>query len=365
MKKILLLSFIIFLQSYYAIAQCDICKQATVEMYNTLKIKNDKEYIETLFSVYESSHESYEATKKKEGFKLILPEYGTAEYKSNKAKFKTLHNKTVNQTDYSFTQNEYLEIFNQTISDEVRMAQLSTLSKCMAYCNGRPYLSIISYSETDAVIMLHLPLHNHNARKKTKVSKIVLSDGLTISEDSNIQGGVIPYGESRTIKLTRTINKPQSISLDLRKENFVFILVPEFSKPKVEPKFEWVWKSTDTNGNIFQYKSQILEIDPIEMSKLGAKTKGLWGGRKKVWYWVPGSINGLVDLNLSADKHRVQDVHFELLNGGIASENHHVVVNNNAFSLQYNLHSSVAEKVKLYYYIHYKTLVLECVENCN
>lgn len=362
MRKVLLL-LIIASCSLLSYAQCDICGQVLTPVYNTFSVKNDKEYIKTLFNIYESSETQYNQQRSKQGLSLILPEYGSAKYNSNKEKIKNIHNTVSQTTDFKLSVNEHIEIFNQTVSDEVRIAQLSNFSKCIAECNGRPYLNLVSYSENEAVLILHLPLNSHNSGKKSKVNNISLSNNLKWKEETLSKGDKIRYGESYTITLIRDSNEVQSVSIDLSKENFIFAQIPKFKK---EPVKEWIWKNTSDNGDVLKVISDVVVINPVKKTKLGTKKKGPFGtgGRKKVTYYAPGSNGGSIALNLPSQNHRFESVFLTLISGGVSKESHKVVVKDNKLYLDYQVNANVASKVEIKYIVHYQKLVETCVKNC-
>ncbi len=350
--------------SFQSIAQCDLCGQVLAPVYNTFSVKSDKEYVETLFSIYELTESQYNQKRNKQGLNLILPEYGSAKYNSNKETIKNIHSQIKQTTDFKLSINEHITIFNQTVSDEVRIAQLSNFSKCIADCNGRPYMNLVSFSENEAVLILHLPLNSHNSGKKSKVNNISLSSNLKLKEGTLSKGDKIRYGESYTISVTRDSNKVQSISVDLSKENFIFAEIPKFKK---DPVKQWIWKNTDDKGNILKITPAKLVINPVQKTKLGAKKKGLigTGGRKKVTYWETGSISGSIPLDLPSQNHRVENVIFTLKSGGVSKENHKVVIKNNKLYLDYLVNANVAAKVEITYIIHYQKLTETCIQNCD
>lgn len=360
MKSYLMFLFLFFLYSDYILAQCDICKEAMIPAYNNFMVKNDKEYIETLHSIYELDQIQYENRRKKDGLSAILPTYGSADYKSNKEKVKQINTRVRNSVDFNLKENEHLEIFSQTVSDEVRISQLSAFSKCIAQCNGKPYLTIAEYSLNDAVVILHLPINAHNARKKAKVKGIVLSDGLTIKDDSFF-GKSIPYGESRALVLDRTLDQVQSVYVNLRKENFVFTAIPKFKKG---PDFKLMWMDTNSDGKLLEMESKEFILSPIKKTKLSAKKHPITRARKKITYYDPGILKGEIDLKLAADRYRISKVNLNILNGKGASQNHKVIVKNNKLYLDYDIRAAVSENVKVKYYMQYQELRSVCVENC-
>lgn len=353
MKKVLF--FIITIGcSLQSIAQCDFCAQALTPIYNTLSEKNDKEYVETLFSFYELDETQYNKKRSSQDLILILPEYGSAKYNSNKKEIKNIHSKIKTVTDFKLTTNEHLEIFNQTLSDEVRIAQLNSFNKCIAECRGNTYLELVSYSKNEATLILHLPLNLLNSGKKARINNISLTNGLKLKEAEGLSiGDKVRYGESYTLALIRESNKVQSISIDLSKvEDVLFVEIPQ------SPEKKWVWKSTNDNGEVLKITSNKLIIEPEMRTKLGAKKKGPFGtgGRKKVTYWIPGSISGNIGLNLPSQNHRImdKDIVYSVKSGGVSKETHKVVIKDDKLFLDYKIDANVADKVEIIYIIPYQ-----------
>ena len=361
MIKLYLITLIVLLSFDHSFAQCGQCKEATTPYYNILKVNNDKEYVEKFYHFYEMTKQEYEQNRSSSGLSAFLPEYGSAEYKSNKEEIKNIYNRTVSTTNFSLTQKEHTTIFSQTISDEVRIKQLSVLSRCFADCNGKPYLEVKRFTDKEAVILLNLPITTHNKNKKTKIKNIVLSDGLSLADSSFSKNDVLRYGESGTIYLKRNIDQVQSVSIDLKNEGELFVEIPKFIQPEVIAP---VWKSTDENGKILQFISNEIIISPIPMTKLGTKKKGMFGGRKKVHYLDPGSQVGLINLNLPTTTHKIENIHFDTIKGSVASNSSRIVVVGDNLHLEYNLNAGIADEVRVKYFLHYQQLRNECVRNC-
>ena len=197
MKKTLLTTIILLLSLNVSFAQCDVCKEVLKPNYDVFSSVTDKEYLVSLNTLYESSESQYNEKKNSEGYNVIIPDYGSLDYKKNKSKINRFYNTYKEQIDLELTDKEQIEILSLTIDKDVRIKMLSEFTKCIALCNNGPSSESDFINENTVIITIFLPISIHTSGKKTKIKNIITSDGLKLRENNEVNtGDKLRYGES-------------------------------------------------------------------------------------------------------------------------------------------------------------------------
>src|SRR5680860_880973 len=98
MKKanIISLSIIILFSPLISKSQ-DRCKEVFKTVYQVLKVNSEKDYLETLYQIYQSTSQREVDTKTANSGNIIVPKYGSADWDNNKSKV----TRTYNSTDWT------------------------------------------------------------------------------------------------------------------------------------------------------------------------------------------------------------------------------------------------------------------------
>lgn len=191
------------------------CDGAFSVVYQKLSLKTDKEYLEKLNYLYESTSQSELQSRRSSSLGINVPDYGTLDWSSKKAKFKSVYNKYKNQIDYSLTYNEHIELFETyTRSEDVEKA-LDAWTKCNWITNKVPYLELQDQSDSTVMVFFQMmPNLFRNASDKVRVKDISFSENLELIK-GDIKGRKIRYDSRNVLVFKRKNTKRASVVVDL------------------------------------------------------------------------------------------------------------------------------------------------------
>lgn len=349
--RITILITCLFLFSASIFSNCLICKQALQQNYDVFSAKNDSEYIVSLHRIYNLSKNEYSSKRSSEGLDVFLPEYGSLEYNNNKSKVNSIYEKYYEKTDFDLTYKEHKELLSLTISETVRLKSLSEFTKCMALCNKLPNLTIDFFNKKDVIITISLPLTRHNSGESTKIKNIITSSGLQFSNNNTYKpSSSLTYGESYSLFFTRSFDEKQFISIDLEKEERLYLNIPAI---KNDPIYEWKFVSIDKDGKPLKLKSETIEVDPFKVEIRGIKI-------------ITNSIikKGIIDLNMTKDLFDVGDISYDIIEGSLKVNEKNIILESGRYYLKYSVTNTSNIKTKFIFYVYYSELKKVCVKNC-
>ena len=191
------------------------CDGAFSVVYQRLSLKTDKEYLEKLNYLYESTSHSELQSRRSSSLGINVPDYGTLDWSSKKAKFKSVYNKYKNQVDYSVTYNEHIELFETyTRSEDVENA-LNAWTKCNWITNKVPYLELQDQSDSTVMVFFQMmPNLFRDASDKVRVKDISFSENLKLIK-GDIKGRKIRYDSRNVLTFKRKNLKKASVIVDL------------------------------------------------------------------------------------------------------------------------------------------------------
>ncbi|WP_194775551.1 hypothetical protein [Pararhodonellum marinum] len=361
MKK-LVLSIGILFYSYFSFAESE-CEKSLNFVFNSYNVSSDIQYIQTLYELFELDESSYENKRENTSLKIFLPEYGSADYRKKKAEIKEYNKKSQSITNFSLSYSDHYRLIESSVSDAVRIKHLETFAQCHQINNNTPYFRLLNNSKDESSLILKLPIDSYRQGKKTKIRSIQLSNGLQVKDNRTLYvGQKLEYGEDHSFILARSKDDLQFISINLKKERAIHQTIPKFCVPICELK----WMSTDANGVILQLKTHEIHVPPGEDSKYEGKQKFPFRGRSKKYFAIPGTSEGLINLDIPNENHQIKQITYQMISsGGLNSETNHIRVIDNQYYLYYKVNSSVAAPITLRYSVLYDQARIVCDKICD
>lgn len=206
----------------------DPCAGALSVVYQKISVRTDKEYLEKLQYLYESTSQQELNNRRGSSLGITVPDYGTLNWGSNKAKVQKLYNKYRTQVNYSLAYTELMEL-NETYSrsEDVQHA-LNAWNTCIKDTYKVPYLSYVSNDDSSVVASFEMnPNQFRGPDDKVKVTDIVYSDNLRLLSSNFKKGGKIKYSGTYNLMFKRTSNAKAFVRVDLEEGKIVPVEIPK------------------------------------------------------------------------------------------------------------------------------------------
>lgn len=226
------------------------CDGVLSVVYQRLSLRTDKEYLEKLNYLYESTSQEDLNNRRSSSLGITVPDYGTLTWGSNKSKVKKIYNKYKTQINYSLSYNEIIEL-NETYSrsEDVEKA-INAWTSCVRESYKIPYLRYTEALDSTLKIEFDMePNQFRGPRDKVRVTDIVFSDNLTLLSSNFKKNDKIRYSGTYNLKFKRKNTGKAFVQVDLEEGKIIPLEIPS---NKLEP--EWV---TETVKESYQYKVDI------------------------------------------------------------------------------------------------------------
>ncbi len=210
------------------------CDAAFSVVYQKLSLKTDKDYLEKLNYLYESSSQEDLQNRRSSSAGFSVPDFGAFNWGSNKSKVKSIFKKYKTKIDYSLSYNEKIELNETYTRSEDVENSLNAWTECIKITNDIPYLELLGQSDSTVTVFFELktnPFRNNG--DKVKVRDISFSENLVLIND-RIEGKKIEYGERYTLTFKRKDPYKAFVIVDLDEGyNIIPINIPAIEKDPV------------------------------------------------------------------------------------------------------------------------------------
>jgi hypothetical protein len=191
------------------------CDGAFSVVYQKLSLKTDKEYIEKLKYLYESTSQSELQSRRSSSLGINVPDYGTLDWDSKKDKFRSVYKKYKNEVDFSLTYNEHIELIETYSRSEDVENALDAWIDCIKITNNIPYLQLEEQSDSSVIVFFQMmPNPYRGPNDKVKVKDITFSENLILIK-GDIKGTKIKYNDRKTLTFKRKNLDKASVIIDL------------------------------------------------------------------------------------------------------------------------------------------------------
>ncbi|WP_430402793.1 hypothetical protein [Fluviicola sp.] len=207
------------------------CDGVLAVVYQKLSLKTDKEYLEKLNYLYESTSQQDLNSRKGSSLGISVPDYGSLSWGSNKSKVRKLYEKYKTQVNYSLSYNEVIEL-NETYSrsEDVEKA-VDAWTACVRDTYKIPYLRYTESSDSTLMVEFEMqPNQYRGPRDKVRVTDIVFSDNLTFVKANFSKNGKIRYSGTYTLKFKRKNSGKAFVKVDLEEGKIIPVEIPS-NKP--------------------------------------------------------------------------------------------------------------------------------------
>jgi hypothetical protein len=151
-----------------------------------------------------------------------VPDYGTLDWGSNKAKVQRLYSKYKTQINYSLDYKEVLEL-NETYSKSEDVANaLNAWNNCIRDTYKVPYLSYMTNEDSSILVSFEMqPNQFRGPNDKVKVTDIAFSSNLELLSGNFKKGGKIKYSGTYNLQFKRKDKKSGFVRVDLEEGKII------------------------------------------------------------------------------------------------------------------------------------------------
>lgn len=240
MKSQYLLIFLFILTPIIGNSQTDnstTCRELLHSLYNSTESKTDLEVIQKLTFYYKLDEKQYNEKRNQSGWNLILPEYGSTAYNSNKNSMDNIQRSVEQRNDKSISYKDKSNFTQMSISDVVKIEILKSFNKCIDGNDPEAHLDFENNSEVITTLYLPLKASNQKAEVTYQTTKgLSLSKGYNNPRPKDFEFGNNAY----TFHFDRTSNEKQTIKFIVKnspKIDVIEVKKIETAVPSMEIKF--------------------------------------------------------------------------------------------------------------------------------
>lgn len=226
------------------------CDGVLAVAYQKLSLKTDKEYLEKLNYLYESTSQQDLNSRRGSALGITVPDYGSLSWGSNKSKVRKLYKKYKTQVNYSLSYNEVMEL-NETYSRSEDVEKVvNAWTSCVRDTYKIPYLQYREADDGSLIVEFEMQPNQYvGPDDKVRVTDIVFSDNLTFVSSSFKKNNKIRYSGAYTLKFRRKDEGKAFVKVDLEAGKIIPVEIPSVKKDPV-------WKK-ETIKDSYQYNVEI------------------------------------------------------------------------------------------------------------
>jgi hypothetical protein len=253
--------YIIILNQHPSNAQGD-CANAFKPVISLLKAKTNKEYLEKLKFVYESTSQKELEKRSRSAGGIKLPRHGSASFKANKGKVYNVYKGHQGQQDFDFSYQEQMALTSTYTQSAAFIGTVEAWQNCVSETYRIPFIYLIGHTKDS--VFLKFKINTNDLERSNRKIKVTCVNVLNLKLVSSTipSDSIVVTNSTYLLRFARPIAGEALVSIDLSDGVMHAKHIPAFaSAPMFETQKEYGRLDFTIESNIYPGWLKVLNPD--------------------------------------------------------------------------------------------------------